>query len=513
MPPAVAAGMSAQGYGRGGFGLRDMLSDRRTLAAFGAILLLAVVLRWLAYSTFAIVHLDEVLQYQERAFRMVFGRGLIPWETRYGLRGALIPELLAAPMWLVSRVTGDFWAPLLAARAVFAALCLAVVPAAYAIGAQASRTHALAAMFAAAVWFESVLFGVQVLSESVAAAAGLAGAAATLRARDSRGAARLAGFLLTLTVLMRLQYAVFAGVLAVAALGRDRAAWRHLLVGALPALALGAATDLLAGTIPFAWIATNFGVNLHQGRAATFGVSPPWAYLQALPERMGPAAIAIVAGAIFSGARYRPLLLAALASLAAHSLIGHKEYRFVWLSVLAIVVLAAIASVDLAARLLKRRPGEPLGTAALAAVCTGWAALSALSFHQSGGMSAFRDEGGLASLVLRATQVPGSCAVAVPVKDRKAAAYVFMPRPLRLYLYPDAMNEGAERFGPAITDAADTLLITERAPPPLGYGRVACAMNWDRRACLYSRPGGCHNAAAAAAADYEYQTMLIRNDQ
>jgi phosphatidylinositol glycan class B len=492
-----------------------MSSQLRNRLLFCTILALAIGLRWLAFSPFAIVHLDEVLQYQERAFRMVFGRGLVPWETRYGLRNALIPDLLAGPMWLVSRFSDNFWAPIFAARTVFAALCLISVPAAYAIGSARSRAHGLVAMFVAAVWFESVLFGVQVLSESIATACGCAGAAEIMRARDNRGAACLAGFLLTMMVLLRLQYAAFAVVIVLMTLGRDMPAWRRLMFGGALALVLGALVDLGAGGTPFAWVATNFGVNLGQGRAATFGVSPPWAYIVGIVERWSPLGAVILVGAAFSGARYRPLLFAALANIAVHSLIGHKEYRFIWLSVFVLVILAAIASVDLVLRLLARRPALPsqsrVRTAALGGLCLAWAALSLLTFSHTGGLAAFRDEGPLTRLVLEATQIPGSCAIGVPTKERKAAAFVFMPRPLEPYLVPDAMNDGAIPFDPNITRAVDALVVTDRGRPPAEYRQISCRMDGDHAACLFWRPGGCHRSPAADANGY--QRMLTANDQ
>jgi hypothetical protein len=212
---------------------------------------------------------------------------------------------------------------------------------------------------------------------------------------------------------------------------------------------------------------------------------------------------------VLSGARYRPLLLAALANVVVHSLIGHKEYRFIWLSVLVMVILAAIASVDLVLRLVARR--ESARSAALVGLCVAWAGLSLIAYRCSGQLPGFRDEGALRMLALDATRIPGSCAVAAPIKDRKALNYVFMPRPLMLYLYPDAMNDAAVPFDHTITDAADTLIVTGSARPHPPYRAMSCRTGRDGQACLYWRPGGCRNAAAAEG--YEYQTMLVRNDQ
>ena len=190
----------------------------------GAIMVLAVGLRWLAFSLFDITHADELMQYVEQGHRLAFGYGLVPWEYRYGIRSLLVPELLAAPMIIARWLTDAPFAPLIAGRTLFAGLCLLAVPAAFWLGSLQSRLHGLVAMFVAALWFEAVLLGVQVLTESLATATGCAGTAALLAARDNRRAAILGGFLLALTVLLRFQYAAYAGPLALMVLGRDRAA-------------------------------------------------------------------------------------------------------------------------------------------------------------------------------------------------------------------------------------------------------------------------------------------------
>lgn len=475
---------------------------------FWGILALALALRIAAFSLFDTIHPDEVLQYQERAFRMAFGHGIVPWESVHGVRNALIPDLLAAPMGLAAWLGVDYPLPLLAARAMFAAACLVVVPAAYWIGSLRSPRHGLVAMFAAAVWFESVLFGVQVLSESIATAMACAGAAAILRARENRGMALLAGFLLALSVLLRLQYAAFAGVLALAALTTDRRAWLRLVLGALPALVLGAVTDLAAGQMPFAWIAANVTMNLGQGVAASHGVSPPMAYVQGIFMRLHPFALPILAGAVLSGPRHRPLLLAALANLLVHSLIGHKEYRFVWLSVLVLVVLAAIASVDLADRLLARRPSRrPRALLAPGLPCLVWAGASLAAFLATGGAGALRSGAAITRQAIAAAALPETCAVAVPDADRKTLAHAFLPRPVDLYLVPDPMNEGKAPLSPAILDAADALVLTGPVRPPEPYRQIGCADEAGKRACLFLREGDCHNRDAAA--QHDFQNVLL----
>jgi len=487
-------------------------NTRSLLLAATGIMLLAVALRWDAFSLLDTMHHDEVLQYQERAFRMVFGRGIVPWETRYGLRNALIPDFLAGAMQLGRLLNHDHWTPILLARVLFAAVCLAAVPAAYALGALRSRTHGLVAMFVAAVWYESVLFGVHVLSESVAASFALSGVAALLRAGANRRAALLAGFLLAMTVLLRLQYGVFAAVLVPLVLRRDGSAWRHLAVGALPAVALGAVTDLAAGQLPFAWVFVNVTMNTLGGRAAFFGVENGFYYPRMILAQLDPVAIPILIGAVLSGPRYRPVLIAALATIAVHSLIGHKEYRFIWVPVFLIVILAAIAATDGLER-ITANAGPRVRVGGLAALCIGWAAVSGWSYVQGRDRLSLdgtgRDGALLARTAIHAATLPGACGVAVAEEERRPIAQVFMPRPVELYLFPDSMNRGEQSFAPSLAAGANALIITRGAAPPPGYRRIACEVERERNVCLYRREGGCD---ARTGKPWTYQSVLLAHD-
>ncbi len=483
--------------------------NRGVLLLAAAVLLLAMVLRWAAFSLLDTMHHDEVLQYQERAYRMVFGRGIVPWEARYGLRNALIPDFLAGIMALGALLASDHWTPVIAARVAFAGLCLATVPAAYAIGAVRSRTHGFVAMFVAAVWYESVLFGVHVLSESVATAFAAGGVAALLRARDNRRAALLAGFLLAMTVLLRLQYGVFAAVLVPLVLRGDRAAWRRLALGALPALALGAATDLAAGMVPFSWALTTVTMNIADGRAAFFGVEDAWYYPRAMLVQLHPVALPITIAALFSGPRYRPVLIAALATIAVHSLIGHKEYRFIWLPVFLIVILSAIAAVDL----IERSSAGRGRIAALVGLCLVWSLASAWGWHLGKDRLSLvgtgRDGALLARTAIRAAEMPGTCGVGVAVEERRALAQVFMPRPVELYMFTDAMNGGKQSFDPALAAGANALIVTRGGLPPDGYHKISCQAERDRQVCLYRRAGGCD---AKAGKPWTFQSILLAHD-
>ncbi len=483
--------------------------DRTFRLAWIAILLLAVVLRVLAYSPFD-AH-DETLQYQERAYRMVYGYGLVPWESRSGIRNALLPDLIAAAMAGAKLVWHDPGASVLAGRIVTALVCLMLVPAAYALGSVRTRSHGIVAMFVAAVWFEAVIFGTHVLTESVALPFACGGAAALLRAKQDRRAAWLAGFLLAMTVLLRLQFAVFVGALVLLSVKGDRALYRALALGALPALAIGAITDLAAGAMPFAWVGRNIAMNLLEGRADYFGRSGPLAYVQAVYLRLLPFSVPILLGALCVERRYRPLLIAAVANIAVHSLIGHKEYRFIWLSMFILVFLAAMTSLDLVERLGARRLASPVGrVVAVLALCLGWAGLSWGSMLATGGPQALREGGGTAQATVSAARDPATCGLGVATTLRKGLAYVYIRRPLPLYLIPTPIESGQQPFPAALAEAANALVLTDKTRAPAGFRRLSCGQDGGNKMCLYRRAGSCR--AGEAAAPYSYEAMLLHND-
>ncbi|WP_068088331.1 glycosyltransferase family protein [Novosphingobium rosa] len=487
------------------------LADRCFRLAFVAILLLAVALRVLAFSPFDTIAHDETLQYQERAYRMVFGYGLVPWESRHGIRNALLPDLIAGAMAVAKLVWHDPGIAVLAGRIVTGLVGLALVPAAYALGSVRSRGAGIVAMFIAATWFESVIFSVHVLTESVALPFACGGAAALLRARQSHRAGLLAGFLLTMTVLLRLQFAVFAGVLVVLSLRGDRALYRSLALGALPALAIGAVSDLAAGMAPFAWVGKNIAINLFQGKAAYFGQSGPLAYVQAVYLRLLPFSVPILLGAVCVERRYRPLLIAAIANIAVHSLIGHKEYRFIWLSMFIFVILAGLTSVEMVERFRARRQGSPLGRAvALALLCLVWAGLSWGSLIATGGAQALRDGGGIAKETVLAARDPGICALGVGAALRKGVSYAYVRRPLPFYLVPESIESGQQSFPAPLADAVNALVLTDKTRPPAGFRRLNCEQDGASKVCLYRRAGGCR--AGEASAPYSYEAMLLHND-
>ena len=272
--------------------------------------------------------------------------GIVSWEWRYGMRGWLLPSLMAGPVglgdWIAPDGTGGFVVP----RLMASLASLSIVASAWVFGARISGTHAITAALVATIWFEFVCLAPHTLSEPLATAVLLSAALLLTHAPLSQRQLALGGALLAFAFVIRFQYAPAIAVLALGACWRQ---WRNLfplVAGGLVALVVAGLADAANGAVPFAWLIANIRQNLLNDRAAEFGVTPGITYLYSF-WMMWSAAIVLVLFAIRQGWRHAPLLLAmAVVNIAFHSLIGHKEYRFIFLSVVLLVIITALGSAD-----------------------------------------------------------------------------------------------------------------------------------------------------------------------
>lgn len=490
--------------------------------AFAAILVAAAGLRaWVALTS-GPVHPDEIFQYLEQAHRAAFGNGVVTWEYRYGMRSWLLPLLLSVPMQLGAWLAPQSDLYLILPRLSVAALSLLLVLGAYGLGARLSRFHGLVAMAVAATWYDIVYFGGHVLTEPAAAALIIAASAFLLAERPEQRRLVAAGLLLGFAGILRFHYLPAMAVLVVLSCGFDwRGRWLPLLAGGLAAAAAGAMVDISAGQAPFGWIVANFTQNIVADRASGFGVHPPHAYLDTLIQLWSlllPALLLLLVPVLRP---YRALLLAALANILVHSAIGHKEYRFIFLTVAIVVVVAAIGSAELIRRLRPRLSQRTGSIAALALVPAWFAASGALA---AGGLlqSDWRAylAGSQAAVALRAA--PGLCGVGlVGINLWDTGGYTLLRRPVPFYVIDPPFDIGAEAPLGQLSPAFNGVLAPEfkAATLPAGYRPVGCSqahpgvdpkrMLTPLRVCAYVRDGGCDLAAGASQ---ELQAVMKRQD-
>ena len=358
----------------------------------------------------------------------------------------------------------------------------------------------------AGLWWEAAMFGNLLLSEVLSATLILAGAALLLDEARRPAMLRWAGLLLGLGVVVRFQHAPAVAALAVLALRRDWPAWRALVLGGLGAAALGAASDLAMGRTPYAWILVNLQFNSAQGRAERFGANGPFDYLLWLWRHLGPATPLIVGAALYVPARYRPLLIALAVNLAFHSVVTHKEYRFVWLTTLALLVLAGIGSVSLTERLLARR-GQVLGAAQLAVLALAWLTASLAAEVRVGGPRAVRGGGPIPLAAIDGVERAPACGIALPDQWRAHLVPALLPRPVPLYIAAPTVLAKGDALPADLAGAANLLVFPKLPRGVEGYRLLSCRTNGAIRACVFVRPGGC-----TASAIWSYQSALERED-
>jgi len=498
-----------------------------------ATLLVAMALRALLATQTIVYHADEVWQYLEPAYGLITGRWIRPWDYVEGIRGWLIPMLLVPPLALGHSLMPDGQAHIYLVRLCLALASLGVPLAFYDLARPLSRRHALVAAWAGAVWPEVFYFALRSSGEGIALSLlfpAMALCARTRRAKRGGTAATLAfaaGFLLALGVVVRLQYAPAVAILAVWAIGAGRRAgatgpralWPFsgispfsgiwLGAGMLAAGALGALADLLAGQPPYLWMLRSILVNLEENRSAFFGTEPPWWLAQAMLADWGLACAAIVPLALLGARRMPALALVAMVVLGTHSLIPHKEFRFILLTSDTLILLAAVGSVDVLHRLARRGGwSEALEIGVGRAFWFALAVVMALA-------PAFKDNWGKERItyttMVLAGQQPGLCGLATyQLPNHPALAHVFLNRPMSTLMFDGpqaamqaAANQGA--FNAVLSARADAASL------PPAYHLATCYRQAgkplaEQRLCLFVRSGGCTKAAG----DFDYQSAMER---
>jgi len=476
------------------------------------LLILALALRLCALAVATPAHPDEVFQYLETAHRLVFGQGVVTWEWRYGMRGWLLPLLVAGPMWLGGVLAPGSGLYLFLPKLVATLASLAVVWVAWRLGERLSRLHAQVAGFVAAIWFEFVYFAPHVLSETAGVLLILPAAGLLVdKTRWNTPRLVLAGALLSVAVSIRFQYAPAVAALALAACVFDiRRCWLPLLAGAVLGLLPSVLADLAMGATPFAWVLENVRLNLIEHRAESFSTSGPLGYLGEAWPRTALWAVPLIGLAAIGARRYPALAWMAVVNLVFHSLIAHKEYRFILLSVAATVLLAAIGTADWVAH-VERKDGPKPARERLSFLLVVWV-LASVSCSLGGFRSQWLMLRSEMHLYTRLRGDPALCGLAV-YRHHWAitGGYAYLHRATPMLLFED-QDAGRPAANLAANRAAFNTIMADPAYAPqlpAGFGELDCEGRGSDRMCLYRRPGAC----TASASPFDANAMLRRLDQ
>lgn len=287
------------------------------------------------------VHPDEHYQTLEPAGRLVYGYGWLSWEWQadQALRSWLGPLFFVPGLWLLKLAGFNGGAPAIMVSQLQVALLCAAALAGFAWWLGRIGVAGPARLLAVA-WLalSPTMIAWSTATTTDVLAMGLFWA--LLPAAWSRPGTALSAFLLGLSIVMRIQMAALVlPVLAWRAWEtRDRRAWLRTGAGlGLAALPL-AVTDWVSWGWPFASAYNNIRRNWVDSVASFYGVSPWYDYLPRLLENFGDResillfGLALLALAGFLsrplGRETRALWLGGALYLLAHSLIPHKETRF-----------------------------------------------------------------------------------------------------------------------------------------------------------------------------------------
>jgi hypothetical protein len=330
-------------------------SHSRRVAAWIALLAIALGVRvGLAIHFPSMLHPDEVFQTLEPAHRLAYGYGVVSWEWREGVRSWVLPTFLAGLMratgWMGPGATGYTYAITI----LLSLISLSAVWFGYAWARRVSgREAACIAAGACAFLIGMVDLAPKALTEVVAAHILLPGLYLGFYG-DRIGEKKrffLAAILCGLAASLRIQL-IPAAAFAVLYFCYPR--WRQRIPVAaagfsIPVLAFGV-VDKLTWSYPWQSFIRYFQINVTEGRSLDYGIKPWYWYLLVLLLLLGPMVVFL-----WKGARRSPLLaVVALIILGSHSLLGHKEIRFIYPVLPLAITLSAIGFTDSLASLRTR---------------------------------------------------------------------------------------------------------------------------------------------------------------
>ena len=481
-----------------------------------AILLLALAVRLWSLATHTyLANTDETFQYLEPAHRLAFGSGVITWEFIDGIRSWLLPGAIAGVMRIVALFGDGPEAYVMPLRLACVSASLAVPYAGYRLAERHMGQEAgIAAGLLCALSPQAIYFAPVIMTEPLATDAALLAICWGDAARSTRRWIAT-GLLFGLAVALRYQYAPILGVAAL---------WQHVreprrcaVVAAACAtvvLLVFGALDWLTWGEPFRSIWLNYLRNGPQGVSAAMGTEAPVYYLGYFLVSWGPMAPVCAVLLVFGAVRLPVLALTVVATIGLHSMVPHKELRFIFLATVVVPMLLGAGLVRVAHLLpAARRPGWALTAfgacvvAGMVATTTTWFATRPDDWH--------RDRSLLQATAL-ARDVPGVCGVAFrTVWVYRSGGYSYWQRDTPVYFetwdqaqklpfFDFPLRLGIVRRGQTVPQYPDAELAghwqkfnvivgrhTDQLP---GFAELACfgaGTPDDPAWCVFTRPGGC----------------------
>ena len=317
---------------------------------------------------------DEIFQSVEQAHRFVFGYGLIPWEYREGLRSYLFPGLLAILVWL-----GQWLGAGSAGYGIIVTMAMVLVSLYPLWGLLTYRAwmirELLLLFLAVGCWYEILYFAPKAATEIFCANLILGSVLFLFRpgVATTRLGAIIPSLIIGLAGGIRIQYLPAVAIIWLwgwVVLSRRTLAL--MTAGLLGGLLLTGLIDLPIHGAPFHSLRMNIEKNLLEDIASRWGISPWYYYFSERFNALGWYLVPLMIFSLFGIKPFPVLLAIGLATLLPHLLIGHKEFRFIFLSYWCLMALAAVGSIQIV-RLIQGSSWRQLATPAYGILVAFWA--------------------------------------------------------------------------------------------------------------------------------------------
>lgn len=460
-----------------------------------SLLVLALLIRVAAIIEFPSLHYpDENFQFFEQGHRYFFGTGLVPWEFSFGARSPVLPFLLGLVFAAAEPLVGGPEGYLFVARLLLALLSLAGVVAVYRMGQRVSPTHAVLGGLVTATWFEFVYFAGRPLTEALATTVLLVGLSlASVSERDFTGK-RLTyiGFCFALCLMLRMH--LLLGILtAWVWVGRlHMEHWRLMAIGTLIPVSMFGIADAIVWGEPFHSYFEAMRLNLFQGVASEFGTAPFDWYFRLLAAQWLYATPLLLLLILLRTRSSMLWVLVALSILLTHSVIPHKEYRFVFPASACLIVVAAMASADLIQSLRARQGPWAVAARPMTVATAGtWVAVSAALAFAPGFRSEWFTSRDLIEAEFLLAKQPSLCGILLYDYDwSDTGGYAHLHRNVPFYELPERSNINALRVTRAFN--AVVLKRSSAADFPKEFTLLKCMGPGEADdVCVMMRDGNC----------------------
>ncbi len=289
-------------------------------------------------------HPDEIFQYLEQAHRVVFGYGYIPWEFRFGTRSWILPGFISTFLYGFKFLKIDD--PVLYinfVKVLFCCISTSLVYSVYITTRELASDNAgkIAATFVC-FWYELIYFAHKPNPEVLAAYLFMAALAIAVIKSD-KYKSLLFGIFCALVIILRVQYIIPVSFLIVYVLFK----WerKNQLQSALVFfIIIGVAgyIDYLTWGKFFLSYYNNYVFNKVYNVASLFGTHPFAFYFTSLSvTSMGIFFITGLLSFIFLRNTWL-LLLCVAGVIISHSIIPHKEHRFIFVVIPIFLMLFSI---------------------------------------------------------------------------------------------------------------------------------------------------------------------------